>query len=435
MPGRLERVVPASLAVVVAAALLAAGCHYGPNRLHATRLPYNEAVKVTSEEQLLLNIVRLRYSDTPSSLSVTTIAAQFELAKQLQFVPFFAPGGDANPRAFGAVLPGAQVNTADRPTLSLTPQDEGEFTRRLFTPLSLDGIIYLAKTTWPISTVFRLYLENLNWVSNAQTASGPTPTQPPEFERFLRGIEALQRLQDRNEIAILLDEAEEKVGGPLPASRVTARAIVEAAKASLEFKPADEAGGQKGEGGKQAGERWSLVRKKEVPYLHVHPAARTGADWAEVARMFRLKPGLSKYEIEVTKLTPFPEEYPAEGVAVFDLETRSLLQVLYFVAHGVEVPPHHVAGGLARVTVAPDGMVFDYQRVLGGLFHVRWCPGKKRPADAAVAVCYRDGWFYIPATDHDTRATFALLLFLSRLELGTRSGTGPMLTLPLAAGR
>jgi hypothetical protein len=33
--------------------------------------------------------------------------------------------------------------------------------------------------------------------------------------------------------------------------------------------------------------------------------------------------------------------YPAEGVKVLDLETRSLLQVLYFLAHGVEVPPEH----------------------------------------------------------------------------------------------
>src|SRR5262245_1384747 len=165
-----------------------AGCGFGPKTLQKTRLPYNEAVKTTSEEQLLLNIVRLRYSDNPSSLAVTTIAAQFELAKKLQLVPFFT--SDAGGNSFGAfrgsVLPGAEFNAADRPTISLTPQDESEFARRLFNPLSLDGIIYLAKTTWPISTVFRLYLENLNWVSNAQTISGPTPDDPPEFEVFLR---------------------------------------------------------------------------------------------------------------------------------------------------------------------------------------------------------------------------------------------------------
>ena len=401
------------------------GCGFGPHTLHQTRLPYNEAVKVTSEEQLLLNIVRLRYSDNPSSLAVTSIAAQFELAKKLQLIPFFTSGGDVQPRGFTSLLPGAELTGADRPTLSLTPQDESEFTRRLFNPLSLEGVVYLAKTTWPISTVFRLYLENLNWVSNAQTISGPTPKEPPQYADFLRGMQALQRLQDNNQIAIVLEEREERVGSPLDGSKVVGRDLVEAVKANHEWKR-EVSTGKSGEK-----EDWSLIRKKDTPFLYVHPAAQASEDWLEVCRTFKIKPGLKQYELEVTKLSPFPSEYPPEGVKVIDLETRSLLQVLYFIAHGVEVPPCHVAEGLARVTVEADGTVFDYQQVLGGLFHVCWAKGKKRPANAAVAVCYKGHWFYIDEADHDTRATFALMVQLSRLELGTKAGGAPVLTLPL----
>ena len=137
-------------------------------------------VKTSAEQQLLLNIVRLRYADTPSSLSVSAIAAQYELARSLAIVPFFGVGGDANPRGFVGILPSAQIGNADRPTITLTPLDDQEFTRRLFTPLPVEGILYLAKTTWQIQMVFRLYLENLNWVSNAQSASGPTPSKPPD---------------------------------------------------------------------------------------------------------------------------------------------------------------------------------------------------------------------------------------------------------------
>src|SRR5262249_57696767 len=106
----------------VAAALLAPGCAFGPRTLHQTRLPYNESVKTTSEEQLLLNIVRLRYSDNPSSLAVSNIAAQFELAKKLQFVPFFTAAAAGNFGSYeGTVLPGAQFTAPHRPTLTLTP--------------------------------------------------------------------------------------------------------------------------------------------------------------------------------------------------------------------------------------------------------------------------------------------------------------------------
>jgi diadenosine tetraphosphatase ApaH/serine/threonine PP2A family protein phosphatase len=38
-------------------------------------------------------------------------------------------------------------------------------------------------------------LENLNWVSNAQTASGPMPKQAPVVAEFLHGMDVLQRLQ------------------------------------------------------------------------------------------------------------------------------------------------------------------------------------------------------------------------------------------------
>jgi hypothetical protein len=163
---------------VVAAVLIGIGASacttLGPYALDETRLRYNEVVKRTTEEQLLLNIVRLRYTDTPSSLAVSAIAAQFERSQTVGLVPFFTSAGADNNRSYTSILPQAQIQGADRPTFTLTPLDDQEFTRKLFTPLPLDGVIHLAKTTWPI-TVFRLYLENLNRVSNAETASGPTP--------------------------------------------------------------------------------------------------------------------------------------------------------------------------------------------------------------------------------------------------------------------
>jgi hypothetical protein len=77
----------ARLSAALCAGALVAGCATGPRDIQETRLHYNEVVKTTSEQQLLLNIVRLRYTDTPSSLTVANIAAQFELVKQLSMTP------------------------------------------------------------------------------------------------------------------------------------------------------------------------------------------------------------------------------------------------------------------------------------------------------------------------------------------------------------
>src|SRR5215470_14272365 len=366
---------------VVLGSVVAAGCTtLGPYALDQTRLHYNEVIKRTTEEQLLLNIVRLRYTDTPSSLAVSTIAAQFERSHSLQLTPFFVAGNDAS---FTAVLPQILGQGADRPTLSLTPLDDQEFTRKLFTPLPLDGIIYLAKTTWPIATVFRLYLENLNWVPNAQTASGPTPRVAPEFSDFRRGVDALESLQARGRIVFGVEERTETLAGPLPAAAVTARDVVEAAKSGYIYRLDSK------------GASWTLVKKTQQPVLLVDPGAVGSEEMREVGRIFRLKPGLQKYDITQESLSPFPSTYPAEGVASLDLETRSLLQALYYVSHGIEIPPEHVSGGLVTVTHDEVGRVFDWQQLTAGLFRVRYVRSEERPPQAHVAIPYLGYWFYI----------------------------------------
>src|SRR5215471_7325973 len=400
--------------------LLVTACStFGPNALQDTRLRYNEVVKTTTEEQLLLNIVRLRYTDTPSSLAVSAIAAQFEVNRNFQIMPFFVASGAEVARAYTAVLPQIGLAGADRPTFSLTPLDDQEFTRKLFTPLPLDGIIYLAKTTWPIATVFRLYLENLNWVSNAQTASGPTPKQAPVVADFLHGMEVLQQLQDRAEIVFGVEEREERLGGPLPATAVSARDVVEAAKNGYAYRPDDQ------------GTTWTLVRKNQQSVLRIAPEAVNSPEMQDFVRIFRLRPGLTQYDITQEALNPFPSTYPPEGVTSLDLETRSLLQALYYVSHGIDIPPEHATGGLDTVTVDAAGYAFDWGQVMGGFFRVHWAKGHKRPPGAHVAVKHKDYWFYMTDTDQETKSTFSLLMELARLELAGKTGPGPQLTLPV----
>jgi hypothetical protein len=399
------------------AALLSGGCAFGPRALERTRLRYNEAVNKTSEEQLLLNIVRLRYNDTPSSLAVTAIATQFELQQNLSLVPFFTSAGADVNRSFTSLLPQAAMQHADRPTVTLTPLDDQEFTRKLFTPLTLEGVVYLAKTTWPIETVFRLWLETLNGESNAESASGPTPKQPPVFADFLRGIRALEALDERAYLTLVPEDKEEAQGSPLPAGSVTARDVIEAAKSGYEYRQSDK------------DKTWTLIKKQQQTVLKIHPSALGSPELETVTRVFHLKPGLTKYEVDVNRLDPYPVNFPPEGVTVLDLQTRSLLQVLYFISKGVEVPPEHVGCGLVRVTTDAAGEVFDWPQVTEGLFRVHSACGRKRPPNAHVAIQYLDYWYYIDDTDQDTKATFSLVMELARLELAGKLGGGPALTL------
>ena len=65
---------------VLAASLVVAGCAgIGAHRLPVDRFDYSAAIASSTNEQMLLNLVRLRYNETPIFLDVNTVIAQYQV--------------------------------------------------------------------------------------------------------------------------------------------------------------------------------------------------------------------------------------------------------------------------------------------------------------------------------------------------------------------
>jgi hypothetical protein len=164
--------------------------------------------------------------------------------------------------------------------------------------------------------------------------------------------------------------------------------------------------------------------------LAIDPSAKLNPAWDTFCRCFHVDPEASTLKITTEELPPFSDEN-GPRLELLDLETRSLLQALFFVSHGIDVPSEHVLDGKVPMTCNPDGTPFDWRQVMDGLFRVHCVKSKKRPEGAYVAVRYEDHWYYIDHRDRDTKATFALLLEVSRLELQSYESDAPLLTIPL----
>lgn len=409
--------------LVVAAAAALSGCATDSAVLIRDRLQFNELVKSSAEQQMLLNIVRLRYADTPSSLAISSISTQNELVRSYGLLPFFgAVGSEAGVRGATTVLPTAQMAITDRPTITMTPLDDTEFTRKLFTPMPLEGFLYLAKASWPIATVFRLWLEHLNWVPNAQNAGGPPAVAAPDFEKFLRGIDALQRLHDRGQVVFATEMRDEPMGGAIAASLIRPRDIIEAARSGFEYRPdADKS-------------TWTLYKRRPQPVLRIDSAAVDTPEMEAFATAFRLERGRATFDIVIERADPFPngakDGGKDGGLDLIDVETRSLLQVLYFVSKGVEVPAKHLQNRLAFEPVDSLGRPFDWRLITRELFQIS-SSADRPPEYAHVAIKYRDHWFYLDQRDAASMSTFSLLLELARLETSGKAAVTPTLTLPL----
>jgi hypothetical protein len=406
--------------------VLCGGCAFGPRALERSHGRYYEAVRRVDEEQLLRNLVHLRYNEAPDALNVTSIAAQYELTGQAEARPFFIAPNPSNSniifRTFTSILPDVQAGGSTRPTLTMVPADNSEEVHRFLTPASTETLVFLTQTTWPVSAILRLWAERLNGVPNAPTASGPQQDVPPDFARFRRVAELIQLASDREWAVLRSEERVTPVGAPLPADAVTAGAQVEAAKNGLEYVQGADP------------KTRLLVRRQRRMILDFRVGPESSPELAELFGLLNLDPARRVFDLSTGRgAPPDPLNFPRPPTDQIVLEPRSTAQVYFFMANGVEVPPEHISCGLVRPPAGPDGRVIDMREVTAGLFEVHVAGGHKPPASAYVAVPYRGYWYYVDDRDQASKSTLVLMLQLSKLDFrrGQPGGGAPQLTLPV----
>ncbi len=167
-----------------------AGCSaMGPGALKQARFNYNLALQHSANEQLLLNLVRLRYRDNPVFLEISSISSQFSLTSNLGVQ---AKVNEAYPDSYTL---GLGLEFAEKPTITLTPLQGDKFVKRLLSPIPVEHLVLLAHSGWRVDRILRLCVQRLNGLKNAPTASGPTPELKPEFEDFLKVARLIHRLR------------------------------------------------------------------------------------------------------------------------------------------------------------------------------------------------------------------------------------------------
>ncbi|MDG1897559.1 MAG: hypothetical protein P8J37_21895 [Fuerstiella sp.] len=176
--------------MVACCALTASVCVLGPKSLQHSRLNYNRAIQTTSREELLLNLVRMRYHESEEFLGVSSITGQYTYNADLTGAGIW-PGGAKHAGA-------AKLGATSKPTIVYSPEQGKDFNQRKLSPVSLETLDLLASKGWAIDRVLRLTVRNLNDIDNATSAGGPTPTKKPEYEEFLYLAQLFRQLKTPN---------------------------------------------------------------------------------------------------------------------------------------------------------------------------------------------------------------------------------------------
>jgi hypothetical protein len=401
------------LVSLLAALACATGCA-GPKAIRYTRMRYNEVMRDTNDEQLLMNIVRLRYADSPVFIDLPNITSQFEVSGRGNYL-----GGTGNQFHGHTNLGLGELSLRDTPTLSYHPREGREIAKAMLTPLSSDLFI-VVNAGADIEQLLLLTINDINDIPNAPAATYLNPKCPSDNAMFLRGIQLLSslRMRDATELALGTTEESDLSSDPIPRNSVQGRDLLNAAHDSYVYRA-------RGEG------QMTLLKREKELYLKIRPQFVDSLEMQEVVRIFRLAPGLSRYKLK-SELAEEADEKKLPnplGSDTIYLNMRSVLQIMTFMSKGVCVPDEHVRNGIAPVTPDDDGRPYDWTQVTAGHFVVH--AQKHRPRGAEVTIQYRGYWFYISEHDVKSRAVLAILEVLFALQESDGKSAGPLLTLPV----
>ncbi len=423
----------------ILALLLPASCQVGPNALRVSQTEYSDAIQQASAEQLLLNLVRLKYRELPLILDIGTVSAQFEITHTGGVSGTLNENvGQAVSHTAATVGSGAtgsfsstagrisgsnpdslnlfgQFAYSERPTLTFSPLRGEDFVKRMMSPISLDTIVLLSNAGWRIDRVFRVVIQELNGIDNAGAASGPTPDIGPDFKNFVQACDAMRSLQLDRAIWLERMSVPKEMSDPISADKITPEALVDAAAAGESFRRTSD------------GTNYVLTKDEIRYYLRI--AERETS--AEALRTFRsilkLAPDQTEYELEPTRKAGHVN---AAGLHTkIAVDTRSLLGVMFFLSQAIHSPPSDREAGIITKTMTKSGEPYDWSRAIGDFMDIRF--DQWPPRGAAVAVRHRGYWFYIADDDLTSKSTFMLLSQVFRLQAGSGKATSPVLTLPV----
>lgn len=203
------------------------GCGLGPKVIPRDRQAYSHALSNSWKEQMLLNMVKLRYGDPPMFVGIANIVNSYSIETEGSI------GGDFIQATNNRQNLSFKGKFQDRPTITYKPLVGEDFTRSLLRPIEPSAMLALVQNGWPIDTLFAICVESVNGISNQYVSFSSVREADPDFDRL---IELLRVIQAEGALGVRM----QKNGGDLnvflffkPSGDVALRRAVDEARSLL----------------------------------------------------------------------------------------------------------------------------------------------------------------------------------------------------------
>jgi hypothetical protein len=400
----------------LAALAALAGCSIGPTEMKSDRARYNMAVQRSANEQILLNLVRLKYREPTLFLEIGSISANFNYSLGADVGGIFPKSGENVGTVSGA------GRYAENPTITYSPLQGEQFAKRLMAELDMKTFILLERAGWNIGRLMRLTVEQFGDLRNDPTLP-PAPGETESgYSRFLKLTELLVRLKKDGILRFGLEPSKGvRVAESLAAEGMKPNDLISAHKEGYEIV--------------QREDKKVDILKSGPPSLIIE-GELSSKDREELFKCLGYKRKSLRWDAAGTGSVVFClRDGKTEERIEVPLRLRSFLDILFYLGQGTDVPASHAKKGYvkARWHEAKESRSVDWtvwRNSTMDLLDVR-C-SLLPPSEAFVSIPYRRHWFYIDDGDSRSKDTFALLSIIFSLQAGEVPAMLPVLTIPVS---
>jgi len=178
------------VAIVTTCAMLAGCSSYGPKSMDRDQLDYGNSIGENWKNQMLANIVKIRFVDMPVFVDVGSIVSGYSLTTTVDgrvgFSDSFTGG---NTQGLGA-----SGSYTDRPTITYMPKTGDDYLRAILEPVEPKNLLALIQAGYSSELLFTWAVEAINGIHNWSATARNNKNADPEFFEFVTLMQELQYL-------------------------------------------------------------------------------------------------------------------------------------------------------------------------------------------------------------------------------------------------
>ncbi len=354
-------------------AITVSGCASISGRvLRDSREQFNETAQITNAEQLLQNIVRLRYASSPYFLEISSISTSATMSGSVSLSGnTVSPGPGISPNV--VIAPGASYSQT--PSFVFQPLTGEKLARQLLRPVEMRTLALLRTAGWNLRDILLVLADSINGIPNAPAATQFAPEGVPENAEFRRVVSLLAQLEEQGLIQLGLDSG-----------------AAQDPRADIALS------------------------------LQIDRAAVSRPDVKALIEKLSLDPSNLTY-----RLVAAVSGGGGKNIAV---KPRSILAAMRYLSKGIDIPDGDLRSGLVPVLRESDDSAREWTKLMSGTMHIS--SGETWPMSAYVRVFYQGHWFHIDNADLASKQSFALIETAFALQAGDVPPITTILTLPIS---